>query len=93
MRQSIHDAIIYPAISEKGTVLGGQGKYVFRVRQDLNKISIKKAVQDIFKVKVKKVNTMNVRGKLKRLRNQPGRTSSWKKALVTLEKGEKIEFM
>ena len=93
MIRSVYQTIVTPAITEKGTSLQEKGKYIFRVHKDANKIDIKKAVQDIFKVKVKNVNTMNVRGKMKRMRQQAGMTTSWKKAIVTLHKGEKIEFV
>lgn len=92
-RLSSYETIVHPVISEKGTGMAEQGKYLFRVRRDSNKMEIKKAVQDIFKVKVREVNTMNVRGKMKRLRHRAGMTSAWKKAIVTLKKGEKIEFV
>ena len=68
--------------------------YLFKVDQSANKQDIKKAVESIFKVHVVKVNTMNCRGKLKRERSMKyGRTSSYKKAMVTLQKGEKIEIV
>ena len=93
MAKLSYEIIVHPVITEKGTAMAEQDKYLFRVRPDSNKIEIKKAVTDIFKVKVKNVNTINVKGKMKRLRQRAGMTSSWKKAIVTLEKGEKIEFV
>ena len=77
--------------TEKGTQLESQRKYLFRVAIDSNKVEIRKAIEEIYKVKVQSVNTSIVRGKLKRVRKEQGRTSSWKKAVVTLEKGQTIE--
>jgi len=68
--------------------------YLFKVEQSANKQEIKKAVETIFKVHVVRVNTMNCKGKMKRERSMKyGRTSSYKKAMVTLQKGEKIEIV
>ena len=85
------DVIIKPLITEKSYSLVGQNKYTFVVAPDANKIEIKKAVEDLFKVKVLKVNTMNVQGKLKRVRRSTGYGSDYKKAIVTLRPGDKIE--
>ena len=93
MSLTSYETIIYPVVSEKGTILQEQNKYIFRVHSKTNKIEIKRAVQDIFKVKVKKVNTISVHGKEKRMRYKSGFTSSWKKAIVTLRAGEKIELI
>lgn len=80
-------------ISEKGTRLTEkQNKYLFEVDPKANKVEIRKAIEEIFKVKVVGVNTSNVRGKLKRVRFVPGLTSAWKKAVVTLKAGDKIEI-
>jgi large subunit ribosomal protein L23 len=77
--------------TEKGTFLEPEGKYLFQVARKSNKIEIKKAIEEIYKVKVQDVNTSIVRGKLKRVRQELGSTSSWKKAVVTLKEGQKIE--
>jgi large subunit ribosomal protein L23 len=77
--------------TEKGTFLEPDRKYLFKVSKSSNKIEIKRAVEEIYKVKVQDVNTSIVRGKLKRVRQEQGRTSSWKKAVVTLKEGQKIE--
>ncbi len=77
--------------TEKGTELQPFNKYIFRVANNANKIDIGKAVEGIFKVKVDSVNTMIVRGKNKRLRYKEGKTPDWKKAIVTLKQGHKIE--
>lgn len=89
----MYDIIIEPWITEKITKeLDQQAKYAFRVRTDANKKQIKSAVEKIFNVHVVKVNTLNNRGKWRRVRYQPGLTSDWKKAVVTLKKGEKIDI-
>ena len=77
--------------TEKSTLYLPQGKYLFLVANFANKIQIKRAVEEIYKVKVKTVNTFISRGKLKRVRYQFGRTPSFKKAVVTLKEGQKIE--
>jgi large subunit ribosomal protein L23 len=77
--------------TEKGGNLTPLNKYLFSVASDANKIDIKNAVEEIYKVKVKSVNTQVVSGKLKRVRYQYGRTFNWKKAIVTLKEGHKIE--
>ena len=80
-------------ISEKSTRLTEKNnKYLFEVDPKANKVEIRKAIEEIFKVKVVGVNTSNVRGKLKRVRFVPGLTSAWKKAVVTLKAGDKIEI-
>ena len=80
-------------ISEKGSRLTGKhNKYLFEVDIKANKIEIRRAVEELFKVKVTGVNTCKVQGKWKRVRMVPGRTSAWKKAIVTLKTGDKIEI-
>ena len=77
--------------SEKGTALEGQHKYLFRVSDIATKIDVKRAVEEIYKVKVGSVNTVHVPGKLKRVRSRAGYTTDWKKAIVTLREGQKLE--
>lgn len=77
--------------TEKMTQYEPEGKYLFLVNTPANKIAIKRAVEGIYKVKVKDVNTVISRGKLKRVRHQIGKTPDFKKAIVTLKKGQKIE--
>ncbi|MCJ7507677.1 MAG: 50S ribosomal protein L23 [candidate division Zixibacteria bacterium] len=78
--------------TEKSTNLRTeQNKYVFMVDNKANKIEIKKAVEQLFKVKVKRVRTMNVRGKVKRVGRFEGKRPDWKKAIVELQAGETIE--
>ncbi|NLW17359.1 MAG: 50S ribosomal protein L23 [Firmicutes bacterium] len=83
------DIIIRPVISERSTELMEERKYTFVVAENANKIEIAKAIESIFKVKVESVNTMRVRGKLKRNRYGYKRTPSWKKAIVTLTEDSK----
>ncbi|MCK4261770.1 50S ribosomal protein L23 [bacterium] len=79
-----------PVITEKGTDLQKENKYCFAVDRRANKIQIKKAVEEIFKVKAVKVNTVKMHGKRKRVRHREGKTPDWKKAIVTLREGDKI---
>ena len=78
--------------TEKGAVQAKENKYLFNVQTTANKIEIKKAVEDIFKVKVQDVNTQVMNGKLKKVRQQVGKTPDWKKAVVTLKDGHKIDL-
>ncbi len=87
-----NDIIIKPVLSEKSTELNTEGKYVFRVPMKTNKHIIKKAIKEIFKVNAETVNIIRVRGKRKRVRYNYGFTPAWKKAIITLKKGEKIEI-
>jgi large subunit ribosomal protein L23 len=77
--------------TEKSTVVEPQGKYLFLVANESNKIEIKRAVESLYKVKVADVNTMITRGKMKRVRYQVGKTPDTKRAIVTLKAGQKIE--
>ena len=77
--------------TEKGTFLEANRQYVFEVANNANKVEIKKAVEEIYNVKVQAVNTIKVLGKLKRVRQAPGYSAAWKKAIVTLKEGNKIE--
>ncbi|MFH1868234.1 MAG: 50S ribosomal protein L23 [Candidatus Omnitrophota bacterium] len=78
--------------TEKGSTLLEMNKYIFWVSKPANKIQIKKAVEDIYKVHVVSVNTMNVKGKPKRVRYKLGHTSDWKKAVITLKQGDTIDI-
>ena len=87
------DIIIKPLITEQSMMGVAFKKYTFKVASDANKIEIAKAVEEIFKVKVAKVNTMSVRGQARRMGRYEGYTASWKKAIVTLKEDSKtIEF-
>lgn len=87
-----NDVILEPILSEKSTDLSEQNKYVFRVSIQANKHLVSKAIKEIFNVTPEKVNIMRVRGKQKRVRYQYGITPAWKKAIITLKEGDKIEL-
>lgn len=87
-----HQIIIRPLITEKNTNLMSLNKYSFEVQRDANKTQIKQAVETIFNVSVTKVHTMNIRGKLRRRGQKFGYTANWKKAIVTLAEGDRIEL-
>lgn len=88
-----YDVIIKPVISEMSMDNAPLKKYTFKVLPDANKTEVKLAVEEIFGVEVKKVNIMNVDGKIKRQGRNVGRTPAYKKAIVTLtEKSKEIEF-
>jgi large subunit ribosomal protein L23 len=86
-----YDVIKALVRTEKGTMMEPQRKYVFEVSRDATKVSIKKAVEEIYKVKVQNVNTSINPGKIKRVRYQLGYTTPKKRAVVTLKEGSKIE--
>jgi len=89
---SVHDIIRALIRTEKSTIEHEpQNKYLFLVNKSSNKIQIKRAVEEIYKVKVKAVNTFVSLGKLKKVRYQLGKTPDFKKAIVTLKEGQKIE--
>jgi large subunit ribosomal protein L23 len=87
-----YDIIKHIIRSEKGSSMLAENKYIFHVAGDANKIQIKQAVEEIYNVTVKKVNTLNLGGKWKRVRYKEGKTSDWKKAIVTLKQGDKIDI-
>lgn len=86
------DILVRPLITEKTTMLMQEGKYAFVVAKTANKIEIAKAVETVFKVKVLAVNTVNVMGKTKRMGRHEGKRPDYKKAIVKLAPGERIEF-
>ena len=87
-----YDTILSPVITEKATLLSEQNKVVFQVAQDATKVEIAAAVEELFKVQVVKVNTLNTKGKTKRFRGHLGRRSDVKKAIVTLQEGQTIDI-
>ena len=90
---SAYDIIIKPVITEGSMDATPEKKYTFKVAPEANRTQIKKAVEEIFGVDVKKVNVMNINGKLKRMGRTQGKTASYKKAIVTLtENSKEIEF-
>jgi large subunit ribosomal protein L23 len=87
-----YDTILAPVITEKATLLSEHNKVVFRVALDATKEDIASAVEELFKVKVVKVNTLIQKGKTKRFRGRPGKRNDIKKAVVTLEEGQSIDI-
>ena len=91
--KAAQDIILKPVITEESMAGMQDKKYTFKVACDANKIEIAKAVEELFSVKVAKVNTINVNGKLKRMGMKSGYRADWKKAVVTLKADSKpIEF-
>ena len=88
----LYEVLRHPLITEKGTVLQAQNKYAFEVASEANKHQIKQAVEKAFNVKVTAVNVMRVAGKTRRVGRRQVLTPSWKKAIVTLKPGDKIEI-
>lgn len=92
-KRTARDIILRPIVTEKSVSLSQENKYTFAVDPKSNKCEIRSAIEHIFKVKVLKVNTLNVKGKPKRWgRRFEGHKSDWKKAVVTLKEGDKIEI-
>lgn len=86
-----YDIILGPVITEKATMASDNNQVLFRVTLDASKPEIKSAIETLFKVKVKAVNTIRVKGKKKRFRGIPGKRNDYKKAVVTLHEGESID--
>lgn len=93
MKMDAHAVLVQPLLTEKITALRERTNTVgFIVHPSANRLQVKQAVEALLKVKVEKVNVLNVRGKVKRLGRFSGKRSDWKKAFVTLKKGEKLEL-
>ncbi len=88
----LYEVVRRPLITEKATLMKEQNRYAFKVAGGANKRQIKEAVEAGFKVNVVKVRVMNVPGKMRRIGRRYVMTPSWKKAVITLESGQKIEF-
>ena len=86
------DTIISPNVTEKSTSLSEYNKIVFKVQKDASKNSIKKSIEKAFKVEVIKINTINLKGKTKLVRNKKSFKPGYKKAIVTLKKGQSIDL-
>ena len=86
------DTIISPNVTEKSTSLSEFNKVVFKVNNEASKNAIKRSIEKIFKVKVIKINTINIKGKNKFVRNRKSFKSGYKKAIVTLKKGQSIDL-
>ena len=90
--ERLYDIVVCPIITEKATMMSEYNTHVFKVSMDASKPEIKSAVEQLFKVKVKSVNTILTKGKTKRFRGKIGVRSDYKKAMVTLEAGQKIDM-
>jgi len=86
------DTIISPTVTEKSTSLSEYNKVVFKVHRGANKSSIKRSIEKIFKVNVIKINTINLKGKTKMVQNKKAFKPGYKKAIVTLKKGQNIDL-
>jgi large subunit ribosomal protein L23 len=89
---NVNEVLIKPLITEKNTMLGAAGKYTFKIDRRANKVQVKEAVEAIFKVNVTAVNTITVPPKTRRVGRTVGKTQSWKKAVVTVQAGQRIEI-
>jgi large subunit ribosomal protein L23 len=89
---SVHEVLRRPLVTEKNTVLQSMGKYAFEVAPQATKHQVKKAVETVFSVGVTAVNMIKVPGKTRRVRTGLAKTSPWKKAIVSLKPGDKIEL-
>jgi large subunit ribosomal protein L23 len=88
----LYEVLRRPLITEKSTALQAQNKYSFEIADRANKLMIRQAVEKAFKVKVTGVNVVTMRGKTRHMGRRQIKTGPWKKAIVTLKPGDKIEF-
>ena len=92
-QERVYKVLVGPHISEKASVLAdGKSQFVFKVAVDATKLEIKKAVESLFSVKVDEVRTVNVQGKTKRTARGLGKRNDWKKAYVSLQAGQDLDF-
>jgi|TARA_Y100001960_G_scaffold224601_1_gene235129 large subunit ribosomal protein L23 len=92
MKLHLYDKIISPHITEKSTNLSEQNKIIFKVPSKANKVNLKKNIEKIFKVNVTKINIINKKSKIKNSRGRKVRVSGFKKAIVTIKKGQNIDL-
>ena len=90
--KNLYNIIKFPVVTEKSTKISENNQFVFKVDIDTSKEEVKKAIEKIFKVKVKSVNTINVKGKKKVFKGTKGKRSDYKKAVITLIKGETLDY-
>ena len=88
-----YDVLVGPLVTEKATMLSEHGQIAFRVRLDATKAEIRRAVENLFDVKVTAVNTLRVKGKTKIFRGRRGRRSGYKKAIITLAEGQNVDYL
>ncbi len=91
-REMMYDIVLAPVVTEKSTQGGEHNQITFRVDRRATKPQIRRAVEGLFGVKVSRVNTLNMRGKVKRFRGRLGKRAAYKKAIVTLVEGETIDI-
>ena len=89
---NLYDIIKFPVVTEKSTKISENNQFVFKVAIDSSKGDIKKAIEKVFKVKVKAINTVKVKGKKKVFKGTKGKRSDFKKAVITLVKGETLDY-
>ena len=89
---NLYNIVIAPIITEKATKISEKNQYVFKVKIDSNKKEIKQAIEKLFKVKIKKIKTIKIKGKSKILKGTKGRRSDYKKAIICLNKGENLDY-
>ena len=89
---NLYNTVIAPIITEKATKISEKNQYVFKVKIDSNKKEIKKAIEQLFKVKIKKIKTIKIKGKNKTFKGTKGKRSDYKKAIVCLNKGENLDY-
>ena len=89
---NLYTTILSPVITEKATKISENNQYVFKVRIDSNKKQIKEAIEKLFKVKVKNINTSKVKGKNKVFKGTKGKRSDYKKAIISLKEGESLDY-
>ncbi len=90
--KKLYDIIKFPVVTEKSTKISENNKFVFKVELNSSKAEIKKAIEKTFKVKVKTVNTIKIKGKNKIFKGTKGKRSDYKKAIITLLKGETLDY-
>ena len=89
---NLYNIVIAPIITEKATKISEKNQYVFKVKIDSNKKEIKQAIEKLFKVKIKKIKTIKIKGKSKIFKGTKGRRSDYKKAIICLNKGENLDY-
>ena len=90
--KNLYDIIKFPVVTEKSTKISENNQFIFKVAVDSSKEDIKKAIEKVFKVKVKAINTIKVKGKKKVFKGTKGKRSDFKKAVITLVKGETLDY-
>ena len=90
--KNLYDIIKFPVVTEKSTKISENNQFIFKVAVDSSKEDIKKAIEKVFKVKVKAINTIKVKGKKKVFKGTKGKRSDFKKAIITLVKGETLDY-